>query len=207
MKPPQSPALRTVADLEDETVALIGGSGNVYCSGVWVSNNEIVTAAHCTRKLDIGDLALYTTRNDVSVTDADEVEAIRLARLVARDMRHDLALLRVKLPPEHQTARISRQAPAAGEFSQSMGHPLGNVWSYSTGVVAAVRVLDEGEGNAWWVQSTAPISPGNSGGGLFDHQGELIGICHAYMPDGENLNIYIYPSYIYEFIKKNGIES
>jgi S1-C subfamily serine protease len=41
------------------------------------------------------------------------------------------------------------------------------------------------------VQHTAPISPGSSGGALFDARGELIGLTVAYLEGGQNLNFAI----------------
>jgi serine protease Do len=38
------------------------------------------------------------------------------------------------------------------------------------------------------IQTTAPISPGSSGGALFDRQGALVGITTSSVRDGQNLN-------------------
>lgn len=198
--PAHAPQTRAAAELEAKTVALVMPSDEgvrAFCSGVWVADDLIVTANHCVADEEIGDRIVYAVRGDVSVKDRDEVETLRMAKLEARDEAHDLALLSVKLPPEHDTARLAGDV-VAGETSQTMGHPRGLWWSYSAGNVAAVRVMDdEADGVMWWVQSTAAISPGNSGGGLFNDAGELLGIAHAYIPvHAENINLYIHECYV-----------
>lgn len=195
----QNPHTSAARDLERKTVALVASDEEgtqAYCSGVWVGEDIFVTADHCVADAVVGDPLAYVTREDVSVKDADAVAAIRIGTLEVRDPGHDLALVRVKLPPWHGTAAVS--APIVGEVSQTMGHPKGLWWSYSAGNVASVRVRDFDEYPLmWWVQSTAPISPGNSGGGLFNNDGELIGICHSYIPrNAENVNFYVDSRYV-----------
>lgn len=124
-----------------------------------------------------------------------------MGRLERRDYGHDLALVRVALPPEHEVAAVG-QGPSVGQPVETMGHPLGLVWSYSRGNVAAVRRITFGDGGpVWFVQSTASISPGNSGGGLFDASGAIVGIAHGYFPRGENVNIYVHPIHVRAFLE------
>ena len=66
----------------------------------------------------------------------------------------------------------------------ALGAPRGLELSLSDGIVSALR----GAGDASIIQTTAPISPGSSGGGLFDEQGRLIGITTFYLDEGQNLN-------------------
>ena len=66
----------------------------------------------------------------------------------------------------------------------ALGAPQGLELSLSDGIVSALR----GAGDASIIQTTAPISPGSSGGGLFDEEGRLIGITTYYLAEGQNLN-------------------
>ena len=203
--PWHSASTEAARDLVAKTVALLDSDGDVTCSGVWVSGSEILTANHCVADLAVGDKTSYVVRDDVSAADSDEIEARRSGRLVARDLVHDLALVRVKLAPAHSVAPVLAGDPVAGEAVATMGHPLAVlVWSYSSGVVAAVRRFAPGDDvEQWWVQSTAPISPGNSGGGLFNSRGELVGICHASARGAQNLNLYIHITYVRDFLAIN----
>ncbi len=57
----------------------------------------------------------------------------------------------------------------------AVGAPLGLTQSVSVGVIAAYRSI----GGADYMQFTAPISPGNSGGPLTDEHGSVVGITTA----------------------------
>lgn len=202
-RPSQTPHTNASADVEQKTVALVQAEDNearAFCSGVWVGEDEILTAAHCVSDQEIGDAIDYVTRGDLSANDGDELETLRIAKLDARDEDRDLALLRVKFAPAHPIPRVASTV-TVGQPTQTMGHPLGLWWSYSTGSVSALRfgtfILPI---PAWWVQTTAPISPGNSGGGLFDADGNLLGICHGSATRGQNLNLYVHADYVRAFL-------
>lgn len=70
-----------------------------------------------------------------------------------------------------------------GDKAVAIGNPLGLDWTLSTGVVSRIPSGDDD-----LVQSTAPISHGSSGGGLFDATGRLIGITRSSRTEGQNLN-------------------
>jgi serine protease Do len=205
--PSQTLREQNVAKLADETVALVqtteDGELHGYCSGVWVGTNLFLTANHCVNDLELGEYAEFVVRADVLGVDASG--SAHLAQLRIRDEGHDLALLRARDPIEHQTAKLSSWAPTAGDYAQTMGMPLGLWWSYSSGDIAAIRVMDFGDGPQLWVQTSAPISPGNSGCGLFDADGKLIGIAHGTFPRGQNLNLFVHPLYINDFLALAGL--
>jgi S1-C subfamily serine protease len=102
-------------------------------------------------------------------------------------------------------AHVSLGPIHAGTFAQTMGHSLGLWWSYSSGDVAAVRYGDLGGPSMVWIQATTPISPGNSGCGLFDEDGDLIGIAsRAVVRRGaENLNFFVHAQYADALVRKN----
>lgn len=66
----------------------------------------------------------------------------------------------------------------------AIGAPKGLELSISDGIISSIR---QRQGKPV-IQTTAPISPGSSGGGLFDDQARLIGITTFYLVDGQNLN-------------------
>jgi hypothetical protein len=106
------------------------------------------------------------------------------ATLVAFDEKRDLALLEVK-GLGARPARI-RRAPeiAVGEQVYAIGSPRGLELTFSDGLVSALRDVEGGQ----VIQTTAPISPGSSGGGLFDASGQLIGLTTFTAKDSQNLN-------------------
>lgn len=74
----------------------------------------------------------------------------------------------------------------------AIGHPLGLQFTSSTGVISQVR-----EKNGYsMLQTTAPISPGNSGGPLVNLKGQVIGIVTEQMTEGQNLNFALPINYV-----------
>ena len=71
-----------------------------------------------------------------------------------------------------------------GERVFTIGAPLGLESTLSEGLVSGLRAYKDGK----VIQTTAPISPGSSGGGLFDDQGRLIGITSFGLRDSQSLN-------------------
>lgn len=71
-----------------------------------------------------------------------------------------------------------------GEKIIAIGNPRGLEGSVSEGIVSAIRGKTENK----FFQITAPISPGSSGGPLFNVEGNVIGITTATLQDSQNLN-------------------
>lgn len=72
-----------------------------------------------------------------------------------------------------------------GQKVFALGNPQGLEVTLSDGLVSALRGPD---GKEQIIQTTAPISSGSSGGGLFDEEGRLVGITTLQMRSGQNLN-------------------
>lgn len=106
------------------------------------------------------------------------------AELSATDKTRDLCLLRVsdQLGP---TLKIRASTNLrVGQRVYAIGAPLGLELSFSEGIISSLRKADGG----YVIQTTTPISPGSSGGGLFDEEGVLIGITTFQIVRGQNLN-------------------
>jgi S1-C subfamily serine protease len=75
------------------------------------------------------------------------------------------------------TAAVRVQpALTVGEGVFAIGNPLGLGWSYSRGAISAIRRYSHEESLLRMIQAQLPLNPGNSGGGLYDEAGALIGI-------------------------------
>ncbi len=197
--------------LEAKTVGLVGyrkdGELHAYCSGVWVSGYTILTANHCVNDLELQDGLMYVVKSDVyAPNELSERNVIKPhgALLLARDEAHDLALVQALVPPMHGTATLSVEVVRAGMPVQAMGQPLGLWWSYSRGDVAAVRITETLSEPMVFIQTTTPISPGSSGGGLFDEWGQLVGIAHASYTRGQNANLFVHWQYADALLRKAG---
>jgi serine protease Do len=74
-----------------------------------------------------------------------------------------------------------------GERVYTIGNPRGWERTLGDGLISGLRSTAQGN----WVQTTAPVSPGSSGGGLFDERGNLIGVTTLIMKESQALNFAI----------------
>ena len=105
------------------------------------------------------------------------------ATLKAGDPEMDLCLLTAP-GLEAKPARLGKAGELkVGEPVYAVGAPEGLELSLSEGIVSQLR-----GGPPPLIQTTVAISPGSSGGGLFNAEGELVGITTFYLKEGQNLN-------------------
>jgi hypothetical protein len=91
----------------------------------------------------------------------------------------DAALVRVPTMDTKDLVAACWAAEAAGRVSDRVfivGNPMGLAWSHAAGEVSQIRRQDFGPLNVRVIQTSAPVNSGNSGGGLYDEQGLLIGV-------------------------------
>ena len=107
-------------------------------------------------------------------------------RVLDSDDALDLALLRVVgLALEPLPVSAVPLAPVGTEVV-AVGHPRGYEYTVSAGIVSATRSLQEH--GIEMLQTTAPISPGSSGGPLLDREGKVVGVCSLTLAEGQNIN-------------------
>ena len=90
----------------------------------------------------------------------------------------DLAILSSRLDPaEIAAAQWDKSlSPRIGDEVFAVGNPHGLGWTHSAGQISQIRRQQRGPYVYRVLQSTAALNPGNSGGGLYDKSGRLIGI-------------------------------
>ena len=124
----------------------------------------------------------YLLTNHHVVEDASKV-TIRLndrreidATVVGSDERTDVALLKVKGSnfPELRTGNVDRLR--VGEPVLAIGSPFGFDYSASAGIVCAKMRNMMGETSVPFIQTDVALNPGNSGGPLFNQNGEVVGV-------------------------------
>jgi hypothetical protein len=96
----------------------------------------------------------------------------------------DVCLLRVEGLTLSPAAVSERRDFQPGERVYSIGAPRGLELTLSEGLISGVHPTRSGR----LLQTSAPISPGSSGGGLFDETGALIGLTTMTLKDSQNLN-------------------
>ncbi|WP_430911076.1 DegQ family serine endoprotease [Methylobacterium sp. sgz302541] len=151
------------------------GSGFVIdASGIVVTNNHV-----------IGDA------NDIQVILHDGTKL--KAEIVGKDSKIDLAVLRVKPTPERPLTAVpfgDSDKMRPGDWVIAIGNPFGLGGSVSAGIVSARgRNIESGPYDNY-IQTDAAINKGNSGGPLFNMDGEVIGINTAILsPTGGSVGI------------------
>lgn len=109
----------------------------------------------------------------VSLWDRREIEA----DIVLRDLRTDLAVLRLKGGPFPFLDMGDSDALEVGDVVLAVGNPFGVGQTVTSGIISAVaRTQVGGTDYQFFIQTDAAINPGNSGGALIASTGQLIGI-------------------------------
>ena len=124
----------------------------------------------------------------------------RVQSIVNRDLRQDLALIKVS-DVSSPVLPIGRSDKVqVGESVYVAGNPMGFLeGTFSDGVVSAVR---EFRVDSKRIQITAPISKGSSGGPVLNSKGEVIGVAVSTITAGQNLNFAIPSGYLSELLNK-----
>ncbi|MBR2645574.1 MAG: trypsin-like peptidase domain-containing protein [Clostridia bacterium] len=149
----------------------VPGSGSGV---VLTADGYIATCAHVVE----GAKSIKVTLNDDTSYDAS---------IVGTDTRNDIAIIKIDAQNLTPAALGDSEMLTVGEDVIAIGNPLGELRGTATsGIISAVRRTVAVEGNEMeLVQTDAAISPGNSGGGLFNASGKLIGIVNAKVSDSD----------------------
>ena len=169
----------------------------------------------------------FVTTDGAVITNAHVVEdcaaiyvttgqgATAVAKIAARDVRNDLALLRTGVVAKKVAA--FRTTVRLGEAVEAFGYPLTNVLAksgnFTLGNVSALVGIGE---DSRYLQFSAPVQPGNSGGPLLDQSGNLVGVVSAKLNalklmlanNGDipqNVNFAIRASIVTSFMDANGV--
>jgi tetratricopeptide (TPR) repeat protein len=100
------------------------------------------------------------------------------------DNLNDIAILTTSAEISAEPLLFVEKTPPPGSSVFAIGNPRGLEKSISSGVVAAMRQV----GTRELIQITTPVSPGSSGGPVFDVSGKVVGVTVSSIEDGQNLN-------------------
>ena len=155
------------------------GSGFIISAdGYGVTNNHVIAPDN------------RATLEEITVTMPDGTEYE--ADLVGADAASDLAVLKIKAGKTFPFVKFGDSSKARpGDWVVAIGNPFGLGGTVTSGIVSAVY-RNTGSGGAYdrYIQTDASINRGNSGGPLFDMQGNVIGINNAiFSPSGGSVGI------------------
>jgi S1-C subfamily serine protease len=159
-----APSVFVLEDLDKSGSVVAFGSAVVWAKDQVVTNKHVIEAGTLFR-LRRGDRAWP-------------------AKVTHIDPQHDLAMLSADGLDAPLISIRSSGGLAVGERVYAIGAPEGLELTLSESLISGLRELD-GE---LLVQTSAAISHGSSGGGLFDRAGRLVGITTAFLRNGQNLN-------------------
>ena len=145
---------------------------------------------------------------EVLIYGADSLEeAKHIAKVVKDSPIKDLALLKIINPKQKlDVIEISIVEPQPGDEAHAIGHPDGEIWSYTKGYISQVRYdytwqySENIKMYATVLQIQTPINPGNSGGPLLNKHGNLIGINSFSASDLQSMNFAISVEEIIKFL-------
>lgn len=142
----------------------------------------------------------YILTNDHVVGVANEIKVVLNdqrefeAKLVGRDERSDLALLKIDAKHLPTLELAKNENLKVGQWVVAIGSPYGLDYSASAGIVSAIgRAIPSAHSESTYVpfiQTDVAINPGNSGGPLFNLKGEVVGInSQIFSPTGSSVGL------------------
>ncbi len=178
-----APSVVTVESQDANGVLLSFGSGVVVAPG------EIITNCHVLRD----GVLLHVKKEGHSAS----------AYLHFSDKARDLCQLQA-----NQATAFTRPVRAiiamsdlrVGQHVYAIGAPRGLELTLSDGLISGLR--HSAGGSVQLIQTTAPVSPGSSGGGLFDQDGRLVGITTFVLKESQNLNFAVPAMWVQELQSK-----
>jgi len=184
-------------------VALIQTPGGLGSGIILSEDGLILTNRHVIQNCTRVSVRFYEVKDgngEIKGFDGD---------ITAVDKVRDLALIKVKNPPEGIKAFTIDQDVVIdqGDRLYAIGHPLGEGWTPTQGVASNIREDYEWgyrliRNKADVIQFQTPISPGNSGGPLMDSEGNLIGINTFVKRGGQNINFAVTLKEIKDFLDR-----
>lgn len=172
-----------------------------YCAGFFVSNTEIISAAHCFQEiLDFtlpdgttiripipsnitGKEGLFVEYGEINFKGTITVTP-QVAKVVYYNFDDDVVVLRLVSPRAHNRhnyLRMANKAPEVGERVFNIGHPLTLSWTFASGIVSRVNRDSDSNNLIATVQVTNNTIYGCSGGPLINTQGRVVGLAHSFV--------------------------
>lgn len=182
---PQSSKPNTVGVSSDEEWT---GTGFALNNGYIVTNNHVVENS-----------------NSIVVIGINGNNIEYKARVVTTDKKNDLALIKIE---DYRFSgfgnvpyAITRRQCEVGEDVFVLGYPLtsymGEEIKLTNGIVSSRSGY---QGDITTYQISAPVQPGNSGGPMFDKNGNVVGIVNSGIPGAENVGYAIKSTYLFNLI-------
>lgn len=141
-----------------------------FCSGVVVFTGVVITNAHCTEAAEGSQI--YLLFRDGTRHKVEKIRAFDGTKEI------DLAILHANTSPVIVPAPLEIQRPEVSDPVFAVGHPYGFKWTVTHGTIALRHLTDDESPFApiSWLLANLAVNPGNSGGGVFNERGALVGL-------------------------------
>ncbi len=145
-------------------------------SGFFVAEDIVATNFHVIKETTEGYAKIY-----------GQNKTYEILGTVGVDEKNDLALLKVKGIKGKPLKLNSNDSIAIGDEVFAVGNPEGLEGTFSQGIVSSIRKTEKTN----FLQITASISAGSSGGAILNNKGEVVGVAVGAIESGQSLNFAI----------------
>lgn len=185
------PATELFESVSNSIVVVYGknsrGKAESLGSGVVLSTGEIVTNCHVIEKSVIFSVKHGNREYPAALKHADHDRDV--CSLSVADLDAPAATLG------------GTKSLKVGQKVFAIGAPNGLELTLSEGIISSLREVKGGR----YLQISAPISPGSSGGGLFDEDGRLVGLPTFYLAEGQQLNFAVPVEWVKELPQRQTV--
>ena len=144
----------------------------------------------------------FKTFDEINQSYTEKNAPNKIAKIIKFDPDNDIMILKTENYSSDDFAEISGSNGKIGDKVHIVGHPARVEFTYFTGIVSGFRKDTNPSGiEQNFTHITAPIYMGNSGGGAFDSDGKLIGICSFFRPAVPNMSFFVDAGTINNLIK------
>lgn len=201
---------------------------NLLCSGVWISQKIFLTARHCMEALVFDEneyllikmfgiplnedqfvgTPIYFSNYLEKDVDFTPTNKPHLGKIIAYDRLIDIAAISTDEETLHTSVPIQSYDTYVSEKLTIIGHTNGIKYNYLEGYVTNLSLTTregiEGPLPPYLVINS-DIGPGNSGGGAFNANGDLVAICSAYSVENKSISLFVPLEQIKYFVDKKGL--
>lgn len=133
---------------------------------------------------------------------------VEVAGVLFFDSELDIAIVQLSNTDKLPKLSLATSLPRKGDAAIAFGAPQGLSFSATEGIVSAIRSESDVDKEQWpksgtWIQTSTPISPGNSGGPLLNRRGEVIGVNTFALVAGQNLNFAVSSLEVIDALQKS----
>ncbi len=173
------PAIVTIVTENENGSVLTVGSGFQIRPDIIATNYHVIEDASRASVAFQGGTPKFEVAGTIAVDEQSDLALLEIGKVIQAKDPYDAIVVSAfsGLPMANTEAEI-------GDAIYVAGNPEGLEGTFSQGIVSALRGDD-------YIQITAPISHGSSGGPVVNRYGEVIGVASAFLKEGQNLNFAI----------------